>query len=135
MFVWYSWPSQRPLPGGGEPPPVSDTPQLAAAEISFSDKINIWRETQEDGVGFIADDAETGTTRLLHNWLAQTPGGARQMRRNALCCFLPRFEIEATAEGLMEIVGAHLADQRSWEQCQQRAVHLPVPALEQVPRA
>jgi len=37
LFVWFSWPFQRPLPSGGSPPLLSDTPQLAAAEISFID--------------------------------------------------------------------------------------------------
>ena len=103
--------------------------------VLISDKVNIWREIQEDGAGFVADDTEAGTTRLLHDWLAQTPGEAHRMRRNARCCFLTRFEIEAAAEGLMEMVGAHLADQRSRGQCQRRAVHLPAPTLGQMRRA
>jgi len=103
--------------------------------VLISDKVNIWREIQHDGAGLVAEDTEGGTARLLRDWLAQTPEEARRMRRHARCCFLTRFEIGAAAEGLMETLGAHLAEQRLRKQSQPQAVHLTVSALGQMGRA
>jgi len=77
--------------------------------VLISDKINIWREIVEDGVGIVAEDTEAGTTRLLRDWLALTPDAAQQMREQARSCFLARFEIGAAAESLVTTLNAHLA--------------------------
>jgi len=103
--------------------------------VLISDKVNIWREIEEDGAGLVAEDTEEGTARLLRRWLALTPAEARRMRRNARCCFATRFEIGAAAEGLMETLGAYLGEQRPQEQPQIQAPRLPVSALGQMRRA
>ena len=97
--------------------------------VLISDKVNIWREIEEDGAGLVAEDTETGTARLLREWLALTPIEAQRMRRRARCCFLSRFEIGAAAEGLMETLGAYLADQRPQEQSVPQTLRPPVSAL------
>ncbi len=72
--------------------------------ILMSNRVNIWREVQEDGAGFIDTDDVPGTERLLRRWF-ETPKPERAtMQRRAAECFAKRFEIGHAAASLLKIL-------------------------------
>ncbi len=72
--------------------------------VLMSNKVNIWREVQEDGAGFIEPDDVAGTERLLRRWF-ETPAADREtMRRRAAESFAKRFEIGHAAASLLKIL-------------------------------
>jgi glycosyltransferase involved in cell wall biosynthesis len=77
---------------------ASGTPAL------ISNKINIWREIEGDGAGYVENDDGPGTANLLRRWLA-TPAAARSaMRENAKQSFAKRFEIERATDSLLAVI-------------------------------
>ncbi|MGZ5003296.1 MAG: glycosyltransferase [Chthoniobacterales bacterium] len=84
---------------------------LAAAEalacdlpVLISNRVNIWREIQEDGAGFVENDDAAGTERLVRRWFEITDAERAAMRRRANECFQKRFEIGHAAELLLKIL-------------------------------
>src|SRR5438105_6162023 len=72
--------------------------------VLISNKINIWREIEADGAGYVENDDRAGTANLLRRWLA-TPAAARSaMRQNARRCFANRFEIERATDSLLSVI-------------------------------
>ncbi len=69
--------------------------------VLISDKVNIWREIQQDGAGIVENDDGPGTLRLLNRWLALNPKGRGDMRLAARTCFEQRFEIQQAAQSLI----------------------------------
>lgn len=69
----------------------------------ISDKVNIWREIQEDGAGLVAPDDQGGTDALLERWLALDVLARAAMGEAALACFRRRFEIRRAAEVLIDV--------------------------------
>ncbi len=69
--------------------------------VSVSNKVNIWREIEQDGAGLICDDTVESTQHMLERWLAMSPDEAAQMRQNARRCFDQRYEIGHTTEFLV----------------------------------
>jgi glycosyltransferase involved in cell wall biosynthesis len=68
--------------------------------VLTSDKVNIWREVQAAGSGFVADDSGAGTQRLLDEWLSLSEAERLAMRGAAVAAFREHFEIEAFATRL-----------------------------------
>ena len=75
--------------------------------VLISNKVNIWREIEQDRAGLVDEDDEPGTTRLLQRWLALSPGEKDAMRKIARECFQSRFEVTRAAEALIETVQSH----------------------------
>lgn len=73
--------------------------------VLISNKVNIWREIEEDGAGIVADDTSDGCEVVLRSWLKQDAGTKLQMSENARKCFNKRFEISAAADALIEVLG------------------------------
>lgn len=76
--------------------------------VLISNQVNIWREIQQDGAGFIDSDDVPGTRRLLERWLVCEPTAWAAMRANAKASFDRRFHIDQTAAGFiraMELFG------------------------------
>jgi glycosyltransferase involved in cell wall biosynthesis len=72
--------------------------------VLISNKINIWREIEADGAGYVENDDIAGTANLLGRWLA-TPEAARStMRENAKRSFANRFEIERATDSLLAVI-------------------------------
>src|SRR5437762_5411066 len=65
--------------------------------VLISNKVNIWREIAADGAGFVDEDDEPGTARLLAKWLATPEGEREKMRRAAEQSFRTRFEVQMAA--------------------------------------
>jgi glycosyltransferase involved in cell wall biosynthesis len=70
----------------------------------ISNRINIWREVDQDRAGYIESDDFSGTTRLLQRWLAAPPSVRNDMRANARRCFEQRFQIDKAVDSLLEIL-------------------------------
>ncbi len=72
--------------------------------VLISDRVNIWREIDEDRAGYVEKDDLAGTVRLIERWL-QTPEAERQsLRSNARRCFASRFEIRRAVDSLLNIL-------------------------------
>lgn len=74
--------------------------------VLVSDRVNIWREIDDDHAGYVESDDLPGTTRLIERWMA-TPLAEREiMRANARKCFARRFEINHAVESLLRVLDA-----------------------------
>ncbi|MDE2402604.1 MAG: glycosyltransferase [Burkholderiales bacterium] len=76
--------------------------------VLISNQVNIWREVQQAGAGFVDSDDLAGTGRLLDTWVAARPTEWAHVRDNAVKCFNRRFLIDRSAESFiqaMEIYG------------------------------
>jgi glycosyltransferase involved in cell wall biosynthesis len=72
--------------------------------VLISNKVNIWREIEADGAGYVENDDLSGTTNLLKRWLATTPDARSTMRENAKKSFANRFEIERATDSLLAAI-------------------------------
>jgi glycosyltransferase involved in cell wall biosynthesis len=72
--------------------------------VLISDKVNIWREIQEDGAGLVAPDTLEGTLHLLKSWVELPAARQLQMHQSALQCFESRFEIHRAAQSFLDAV-------------------------------
>jgi glycosyltransferase involved in cell wall biosynthesis len=72
--------------------------------VLISDKVNIWREIDQDGAGYVANDDLSSTHQTLKRWL-ETPGAERAaMGHRALKCFQTRFDVEQSARSLIAVL-------------------------------
>jgi len=70
--------------------------------VLVSNRVNIWREIEQDDAGMVEDDTVAGTTRLLRRWLACGASERAAMTARAEGSFLRRFHIDAAARRLFE---------------------------------
>lgn len=68
--------------------------------VLISNQVNIWREIQQDGCGWVEADDLAGTLRLIERWARIPPEDWAVMRGHAKACFNQRFLIERSAESL-----------------------------------
>ena len=76
----------------------------AGVPVLISNKVNIWREVEQDQAGLVAEDTLEGTCNLLHSYAGLPEGKALAMRQNARNCFLERFEIGKAAKNLEAVL-------------------------------
>ncbi len=62
--------------------------------VLISDKVNIWREIVEDGVGLVDDDTLEGTSRLLDRWHRLSAVEREEMAARCQSSFERRFDIK-----------------------------------------
>jgi len=72
--------------------------------VLISNKVNIWREVQQDGAGLVANDDLEGSCSLLKNWVSLPSERKSLMRELALNCFRRRFEIRKSAKSLVRVL-------------------------------
>lgn len=72
--------------------------------VLISDKVNIWREIEADGVGLVVKDDQEGTNQLLRRWFALSPAERDAMRRQSVRSFQERFEIRQAARSLLNVI-------------------------------
>ncbi len=72
--------------------------------VLISDKVNIWREIEADGAGFVAPDTLQGTELNLHRWLQLPEPGRLLMRERARGLFERRFTADAMARSLIGVI-------------------------------
>ncbi len=70
--------------------------------VLISNKVNIWREVQEDGAGLVADDGPMGTAALLAGWFALSADERDAMGRRARASFERRYQVDHAAAALVE---------------------------------
>ena len=75
--------------------------------VLISNKINVWREIQADGAGYVENDDLAGTSNLFSRWLATPAENRPRMQQNARQCFANRFEIERATDSLLTVLAAH----------------------------
>ena len=75
--------------------------------VLISNKINIWREIEEDGGGIVENDDLPGTVRLIEKWIALPAQQREAMREKALRCFQSRFEVARAAESIVQVVAKY----------------------------
>jgi len=83
--------------------------------VLISNKINIWREIDADGAGWVEPDTLEGTRRLLTRWLDATPAEMAARQVAARRCFDQRFRIETVAANLLRIIGGGPRDGQDGE--------------------
>lgn len=72
--------------------------------VLISNKVNIWREIEQDGAGLVDNDNENGALRLLKRWLSLNGQDQALHRARAYHCFINRFEIGHSAKAFLEVV-------------------------------
>jgi glycosyltransferase involved in cell wall biosynthesis len=72
--------------------------------VLISNKVNIWREIETDGAGYVENDDLVGTAALLKRWLATPPATRAVMKASATNCFANRFEIERATDSLLAAI-------------------------------
>ncbi len=72
--------------------------------VLVSNKVNIWREIDSDGAGFVAHDNLAGTKQLLASFLDIPVEKKQAMRLAAKRSFESRFELERSIDELIGII-------------------------------
>jgi glycosyltransferase involved in cell wall biosynthesis len=72
--------------------------------VLISNKVNIWREIEEDAAGFVADDTLAGTIMNFERWLKLRPTEYQEMQTHSKQCFKKHFHVQRAAEQLIEII-------------------------------
>jgi glycosyltransferase involved in cell wall biosynthesis len=70
----------------------------------ISNRVNIWREVETAGAGFVEADDLEGTKNLLRRWLALSDDQRLKMQVAAENCFRKQFEISASLNQLIPIL-------------------------------
>ena len=76
----------------------------AGTPTLISNKVNIWREIQDDGAGLVSEDTFRGACYLLTTYLKMPESAKKAMRHAARGCFERRFEIKKAAESLHAVL-------------------------------
>jgi glycosyltransferase involved in cell wall biosynthesis len=72
--------------------------------VLISDKVNIWREVESTGGGFVASDDLSGALSLLDKWLRLTPHERQSMKSEAQKGFSERFSLHAALEEFISVL-------------------------------
>ncbi len=78
--------------------------------VLISNKINIWNYITEDGTGFVDEDTEAGTLRLLERWLTLPEREKAAMVAATDASFDKRFSMRNCAAAIRTLVEASIAD-------------------------
>ena len=79
---------------------------LACAKpVLISNKVNIWREIEQDGAGIVADDTQAGAHQLLQAWEKLSDSQRQAMGQSAARTFRQRYTVDAMAESLITLFG------------------------------
>ena len=76
--------------------------------VLISNKVNIWREIESYGAGFVDDDTEEGTFRNLERWL--NARSYSNMKVQARLCFENCFHITKVGNNLLKILMEFIGD-------------------------
>jgi glycosyltransferase involved in cell wall biosynthesis len=77
--------------------------------VLISNKVNLWREIEQDRAGYVENDDLAGTTRLLERWIAAAEEDRQVMRTNTKKCFARHFEINRAVDSLVSILEKFVA--------------------------
>ncbi len=68
----------------------------------ISNKVNIWREIESSGAGFVGADDQAGTVQTLQQWLSLRANDQNAMKECARLCFDRHFKIETATHALIK---------------------------------
>ncbi|RRA49642.1 glycosyltransferase [Acidipila sp. EB88] len=80
--------------------------------VLISNKINIWDYVTEDGTGFVEEDTEAGTVRLMERWLVLSAGERAAIIERTDASFEKRFSMRNCALGVRSLVEAAMVGAR-----------------------
>jgi glycosyltransferase involved in cell wall biosynthesis len=83
--------------------------------VLITDKVNIWREVDMDGAGFIAHDDASGISSLLGRFLSLSTAERTEMGERARQSFLRRFHIDNAVQDLVSVLEQAIASRGSTE--------------------
>lgn len=69
--------------------------------VLISNKVNIWREIEQENAGLVGEDTLESTVFLLEKWLGLSVEKKLEMKANARECFLRNFEIKNAVVSLI----------------------------------
>lgn len=78
--------------------------------VLISNKVNIWREIDDDGAGLVEPDTSAGVSELLSRWQKLDPSARATMGAAAQESFGQRFEITHAAESLASVISGCLPE-------------------------
>jgi glycosyltransferase involved in cell wall biosynthesis len=84
-----------------------------ATPVLISNKVNIWREVETSGCGFVEPDSLVGTRNLIRRFVALPAANRAKMASNARSGFLKYFDIEVTARDFASAIGFNSEPPRS----------------------
>ncbi|GAB3784583.1 glycosyltransferase [Spirosoma horti] len=71
--------------------------------VLISNQVNIWREIDRSGSGFVAPDSVDGVYQIVQKWLDLSMEEKQQMSKNALKTFQKKFSIVPTTQNLIDV--------------------------------
>jgi glycosyltransferase involved in cell wall biosynthesis len=93
------------LPSHSENFGVSVAEALAfSLPVLISNKVNIWREVDAYGAGFVEDDTLEGTCKALGKWVGASQAKQDLIRPQARDCFLKCFDINENGRRLLKLL-------------------------------
>lgn len=72
--------------------------------VLISNKVNIWKEIEDNQAGMVAPDTPDGTLTLLREWFELEAEEQDRFRKNTIPCFNKHFEISASTEELIRVI-------------------------------
>lgn len=81
--------------------------------VLVSNKVNIWREVEASGCGFVEPDSLDGTRNLIRRFVALSASDRADMAGKARSGFLKYFDIEVTARDFANAIGFDSGSRRS----------------------
>ena len=81
----------------------------ASVPVLISNKVNIWREIEQENAGCVETDDLQGTYSLFQRWLDLDAPTREEMRKNARACFLQHFEISSASRSLIKVYSDSLS--------------------------
>ncbi|MEI6561011.1 MAG: glycosyltransferase [Verrucomicrobiota bacterium] len=82
----------------------------ASLPVLISNKVNIWREIEQEAAGLVENDDLPGTYALFKRWLDLDAQKREEMREKARECFLRHFEISSAARSLIKVYSDSLGE-------------------------
>jgi glycosyltransferase involved in cell wall biosynthesis len=70
----------------------------------ISNKVNIWREVQNEAAGLVESDTLEGTEALLKQWIDFSPEERQAMKDRTLIAFLRHFDIHTNSKSIVAVV-------------------------------
>lgn len=70
--------------------------------VLISNQVNIWREIEAEGAGFVDQDDVHGTLQMLRRWTRLDKSGRCKMAASAHSCYHKHFRVAAASQRLIE---------------------------------
>ncbi len=72
--------------------------------VLISNKVNIWREIEEESAGYVENDNLEGCENLIRCWLNTKPDLWISYKKNAQHCFQKYFDVDLAAQSLINVI-------------------------------